>query len=69
MDDEMRKEALGEVLMDELKVIREYVEEIPNISKKLDSVAGNVDSLKNDMQAVKAVAKNHESRIKELETA
>ena len=65
----MRKEALGEVLADELKVIREYVSEIPKMSDKLDKVADDVEELKTDTKAVKTVVKDHEQRITNLETA
>lgn len=33
LNDDERREVLGEVLMDELRVIREYVSEIPLIKK------------------------------------
>lgn len=65
----MRKEALGEVLADELKVIREYVSEIPHMSKKLDKVSNDVDELKTDMKAVKAVVKTHSKEIAALNAA
>ena len=35
LSDKERKGVLGEVLMDELKAIREYVEDIPAIKKDL----------------------------------
>lgn len=38
LDDDERKDILGEVLFDELKAIREYVSEIPAIKRKLNEV-------------------------------
>jgi hypothetical protein len=38
LDDEERKEVLGEVMFDEFRVIREYVQDIPLIKKKLHEV-------------------------------
>lgn len=38
LGDDERKEILGEVLFDELKAIREYVEEIPAIKQQLSEV-------------------------------
>ncbi|OVE79310.1 hypothetical protein BVY00_00580 [bacterium G20] len=69
MDDEMRKEVLGEVLMDELKAIREYVEDIPAIKRDVNTIKNYVDELKTDVKAIKAIAKEHEQRITNLETA
>jgi hypothetical protein len=38
LNDAERREVLGEVLFDELKVIREYLQDIPLIKKKLGDV-------------------------------
>jgi hypothetical protein len=38
LDDDERKLILGEVLFEELKVIREYVERIPAIESRLQEV-------------------------------
>jgi hypothetical protein len=69
MDDEMRKEVLGETLMGKLKAIREYVQDIPAIKQDVSIIKGDVEELKTDMKAVKMVLKNHEQRITNLETA
>lgn len=37
-NDDERKEVLGEVLFDELKVIREYVEDIPIIKQTISEI-------------------------------
>lgn len=69
MDDKMRKEVLSEVLMDELKAIREFVEDIPVIKQKVTKIEVDMGEVKTDLKAVKAVLKNHEQRITILETA
>ena len=65
----MRKEVLGDVLMDELKVIREYVQDIPAIKQDVNTIKTDVGELKTDVKAIKAVVKDHEQRIINLETA
>ena len=69
MDDEMRKEVLGEVLMDELKAIREYVEEVPKIRQTVDQIDKNLEEVQTDVKVIKTVVKEHEQRITDLETA
>lgn len=64
----MRKEVLGDVLMGELKAIREYVQDIPEIKQDVKALKNDVDEFKTDMKAVKAVVKDHEERITNLET-
>ena len=66
MDDKMRKEVLGEVLMGELKVIREYVQDIPAIKQDVAVIKDDVETLKTDMNAVKAVIREHDQEIKLL---
>jgi hypothetical protein len=43
--DEERKAVLGEVLADELKILLEYVREIPLIQDALDKLATKVDGI------------------------
>lgn len=66
MDGDMRKEVLGEVLLDELKAIREYVEEIPEMKKTLSKMDGRLENLETDMSAVNAVLHGHETDLKYL---
>ncbi len=75
LDDEDRKAVLGEVLMDELKIIREYLEDIPVIKQDVKQLKQDIDELKSDMKAVKVIAKDHskhlgshEIRLTRLET-
>ena len=52
MDDEMRKEVLGEVLMDELKTIREYVQDIPAIKQSVTKLEADMLEVKTDLKAI-----------------
>jgi len=74
LDDDGRKDILGEALMDELKVIREYLADIPIIKQTLAKVEARLEQLEADMVVIKAIAKehsvqldNHEVRIRKLE--
>ena len=76
LTDDERKAVLGNVLMDELKVIREYLQDIPEIKQRVTHIEGDVSKLKEDMQIIKAAVvdqskqlNDHEHRIGDLETA
>ena len=66
MDDETRKEVLGEALMDELKAIREYVEDVPAIKSELHQVKATVDEINNRLAVVETVIRDHERDIRSL---
>lgn len=66
MDDETRKLVLGEALMDELKAIREYVEDVPVIKQQINKVSNDLDEIKDKLVVVNAVVRDHESDIKHL---
>lgn len=59
LDDNERREVLGEVLADELKVILEYVKDIPLIKHKLYEI---------DRRLIKVerIVKAHEFDIKQI---
>ncbi len=76
MGDEDRKQILGKVLMDELKAIREYLENIPAIKSDVQELKVDVEELKSDVKVIKAAVTdqskqlaNHETRITVLENA
>ena len=54
MSDEDRRLVLDEVLMDELRTIREFVQELPAMKGDLVELKDDVIALKSDMKAVKA---------------
>jgi DNA repair ATPase RecN len=59
LDDHERKLVLGEVLFDELKAIREYVQEIPAIKQKLNQVDERLIE-------VERIVKIHEIDIRQI---
>lgn len=59
LDDDERKDILGEVLFDELKAIREYVSEIPAIKRKLNEVDQRLIE-------VERIVKIHEVDIRQI---
>jgi len=75
ISDDERKEVLGEVLMDELKAIREGIADLPT-RRESNEVKEVVKDLKSDMKVVKAAVtdlssqvKDHDRRITHLEAA
>lgn len=76
MSDDDRKQILGEALMDELKAIREYVQDVPVIKNDIKELKEVVEQLKSDVKVIKAAVTdqstqlaNHENRITALENA
>jgi len=76
LNDEERREILGDVLADELKVIREYVQDVPELKQGINDLKQDVDGLKSDMKIVKAAVvgqsrqlKDHEQMVSRLEVA
>jgi 2-phospho-L-lactate guanylyltransferase (CobY/MobA/RfbA family) len=76
LSDEERKKVLGEVLADELKVIREYVEDVPlikrkvnDIDKRLTKVEANTKIIKAAITDMSSELKDHERRLTQLEAA
>ena len=69
LSDDERKAALGEVLADELKVILEYVQEIPSIKRSVTVCQADIAELKTDIKAVKLILTDHGERLVRLELA
>ena len=76
LSDDERKKVLGEVLMDELKAIYEYVKEIPVIRRDVDILKKDMIIVKSNIATIKSVlkdqgyqVKDHEQRITKLEGA
>jgi len=67
MDDDTRREILGEALMDELKTIREYVADLPAMRSDLTELKADVMELKEDVQVIRAVVTNHSQKIRDLD--
>lgn len=69
MQDSHYAGALLEQIRDQNKAIIEGLTGFSGVPAKVDKIANDVDEIKIDIRAIKAVVKNHESRITELETA
>ncbi len=61
LNDDERREVLGEVLADELKVIHEYVQDIPLIKQKLAEVDQRLIRVEDRLVVVEAVTRAHEA--------
>ncbi len=66
LSDDERKEVLGEVLADELKVITEYVKDVPSIQQELHQVHATVNEISDRLTTIEHVVKEHESDLKKL---
>lgn len=66
LNDDERKEVLGEVLADELKAILEYVKEVPAMQNELHQVHATVNDISDRLSVLEQVVKEHESDIKQL---
>ena len=76
LNDEERKDVLGEVLSDELKTILEYVKDLPVLKLDVHEIKNDASELKSDMKVVKTAVTDmsrqlvdHERRITRLEVA
>jgi len=68
MDDETRKAILGEALMDELKAIRECVQDVPTIKNDVQALRADTEELKSDMKVVKAAVRDISSNLRSVES-
>jgi len=66
LNDDERKEVLGEVLADELKVIREYVQDVPAVKQELHQVKATVEDISDRLTVIEYVVKDHESELRLL---
>lgn len=66
LNDDERKDVLGEVLADELKAIREYVEDVPKVKEEVHQVHAKVDDIDDRLKVIEAVVKHQETDIRKL---
>lgn len=66
MDDNTRREVLGEFLMDELKAIREYVEDVPKIKAQVHKTNATVNEMNDRLIVMETVLRDHEQEIRRL---
>jgi hypothetical protein len=76
LSDDERKEVLGEVLSEELKLILEYVSGVPRIERKVGRLEKDMSEVKSDVKVIKAAVtdisqqlKHHDNRLTHLEAA
>jgi hypothetical protein len=75
LTDDDRKQVLGEVLMDEFRVIREMLGDLPTrtefnqLKERVDEIGGDVEVIKLAVTDQSRQLKNHEHRITALEAA
>jgi hypothetical protein len=67
LDDETVQGVFGEALMDELKVIREYLEYLMPMKQKVDAMEQDIVIIKSDIQAIKAIAREHSIQLDDHE--
>ena len=66
LNDDERKEVLGEVLSDELKAILDYVKDVPSIQQELHQVHATVNDISDRLSVIEHIVRDHESEIKSL---
>jgi hypothetical protein len=66
IDDKTLRKVLGEVVADQVKLILEYVSEIPAVRAELREVKDDVTILKQDMGIVKHMLTIHDKDLREL---
>jgi hypothetical protein len=66
LNDDERREVLGEVLSDELKAILECVKDIPTLQQELHQVHATASDISDRLNIIEHVVKEHESDIKQL---
>ncbi|HEV7453873.1 MAG TPA: hypothetical protein VGO07_01295 [Candidatus Saccharimonadales bacterium] len=76
MDNQTRREILGEALMDELMVIREYLEYLLPLKQRVDAIESNIIDIKSELSMMRMMhwehqqwMKNHERHHAHIEAA
>lgn len=76
LNNDERKQVLGEILSDELKVILEYVKDVPIIKRQVDKLKEDMTEVRSDIKVIKVAVtdmsrqlSDHELRITRLEIA
>ena len=66
LSDDERRNILGEVLMDELKTIHEYVKEIPDLKKRISRLEEATNRSAQRLDVDEAILKAHELDIRTI---
>jgi len=64
LSDDERRDILGEVLMDELKAIHEYVKEIPDLKKRIGKLEDKMDQVWDRFNIDESILKAHDIDIR-----
>lgn len=65
LSDEERKAILGEVLMDEIKAIREYLEYLTPVRKDVEKLKEDVAELRIDRDWIKRMLAKHDAKLED----
>ncbi len=68
LNDDERKEVLGELLADELKTILGYVKDIPALHEEVLQLYATVNDISNRLNILEHVAKEHEPETKQTQS-
>lgn len=66
LNDDERKQVLGEVLADELRAISGYVKDVPAMQRELHQVNATVNDISDRLNVIEHVLKEHETDIRGL---
>jgi|GEM_PF-882492 len=66
LDDENKRDLLGEVLHDELRIIMEYVKDLPAIKHRLVKVEDGIGNVHDRLITLEAITRDHENGLKAL---
>ena len=69
LTDDERRLVLGEILVDELKVSREYVQDVPEIKDRVTSIDDRLKVVETDVKIIKKVVRQHSFEIKTLQSS
>jgi ubiquinone biosynthesis protein UbiJ len=64
LNNDERKEVLGETLADELRAILEYVHEVPAMAQEIHQVRATTEDTNHRLRVLEQVVKVHESDIR-----
>ena len=67
LNDDERREVLGEILADELQAIGEYVQDIPTIKRQVVQMHDKLDSLESRFGVFEHLVKTHDQQIIQLQ--
>lgn len=65
--EESRYQALAEQTLSELKTIREYVSDVPQIKEDVAQLKDDVTEIKADVSVIKQVVRDHSGRLTSVE--